>query len=663
MIEVKGTRNREPARDPGDPLNLHRPEAAAARVIAPVVGALVGVALYLRSFLGSSAEAGPLGGEAPHGDGRAGGEDAAPRAKPVVKVLPQPREAGEDGGKAAPAEEEAGGPGRLPQVFGPFESGIIAPVPAFDVAFVLPHAAANANTVVPPPAAAPRARAADGSGQAAPAGAEAPPVIMTDDRIEVPEPPPDGEPEGEGADTGSQDGAAVPPPGRNRAPRNAGAVYLGEVGSGATLAIALSHLLAGSEDPDGDPLSVTAPPIADFGVVEARGTGWRYHADTERLGEVEVTFEVSDGQLSVAQRAILRVTENELAGTEGDDLIVGGHGRDAIRGGAGDDNLAGLAGRDVIHGDEGDDNIAGGPGNDTLSGGAGDDVIAGGAGDDLISGGPGADRLHGEDGADVIYGDEGADLIDGGAGEDLMFGGDGDDLVDGGDGADHLDGGAGNDTLSGGADGDVLIGGAGEDLVRAGDGDDLVLAEDDGAADHYDGGTGQDRLDYSAATEGVTFDLAAGTATGASVGADSFEAFETFVGSAAADTFLAGPGSGTFTGNGGGDIYAFVQGDALEPVASVYRITDFGLADQIWVTSGGSTKKIAKAQKSLEERIDEFFEDFAADAQVGEPRLRFTHDWTDEYRRTLVEVDFDRDENVDLSILLDGEHVLVLDQA
>ncbi|MCX7646159.1 MAG: cadherin-like domain-containing protein [Rhodobacteraceae bacterium] len=663
MIEVKGTRNSRPERDPGDPLNLHRPEAGAVRALAPVVGALVGVALYLRSFLGSSAEAASGGGEAAEGDGRPGGEDAAPRARPVVKALPQPRPAAEAGGKAAPAEEEAAGPGPLPKVFGPFESAIISPVPAFDMAFALPHAAANANTVVPPPPAAPRAPVPEGAGQTGPAGAGARPAVVTEDGIEVAEPPPGGgEPAGGAAEEAAPVGATAPPPERNRAPRNAGPVYLGEVGSGATLAIALSHLLANSSDPDGDPLSVTAP-VASVGTVEARGSGWRYHADTERLGEVEVTFEVSDGRLSVAQRAILRVTENELSGTEGDDLIVGRAGRDAIRGGAGDDNLAGLGGRDIIHGDEGDDNIAGGPGNDTLSGGAGDDVIAGGAGDDWISGGAGADRLHGEDGADVIYGDAGGDLIDGGAGDDLMFGGEGDDLVDGGAGADHLDGGAGNDTLSGGADADVLVGAAGEDLVRAGEGDDLVLADDDGAADHYDGGAGQDRLDYSAATEGVTFDLAAGTATGASVGTDSFESFEHFVGSAAADTFLAGPGSGTFTGNGGGDLYAFVQGDALEPVVSVYRITDFGLTDRIWVTAGSSTKKISKAQKTLEERIGDFFEDFAQDAGVGEPRLRYTHDWTDEYRRTLVEVDFDRDERVDLSILLDGEHALVLDQA
>jgi Ca2+-binding RTX toxin-like protein len=665
MIEVKGTRSEKRQAEAGDPLNLIRPEAGAAKTMGPVVGALVGLAIYLRSFLGSTAKAAPVGRDpAAGGADPAEGDDGA-RARPVVKALPQQRPAGEREGKAAPgAEEELAGPVRMPKVFGPLDSGILVPLPAFDAAFALPRAAANANTIVPPPAGPREAGDAAGGGSSyvGPAGA-AQPATVEGDGIRLSDPTADGE--------AAQDEAGEVPPGeagsaapaRNRAPRNAGPVHLGEVGSGATLAIALSQLLANSGDPDGDALSVTTPPVPASGMMAPRGQGWRYTADADRLGEVELTYEVGDGLHRVIQTAILDVVENRLSGTEGDDLLVGTHGRDAIRGGAGGDNLAGLAGRDVIHGEEGDDNIAGGDGNDTLSGGAGDDVIAGGAGDDWISGGAGNDRLHGEAGRDVIYGDHGDDLIEGGADDDLLFGGGGDDLVLGGDGADHLDGGDGNDTLLGGAGDDILMGGAGEDLVMAGEGDDLVLADDDGAADHYDGGSGLDRLDCSAAAEGVTFDLAAGTVTGGSVGADSFEGFEHLVGSGASDSFIAGPGSATFTGNGGGDLYEFVQGDALEPVPSVYRITDFGLSDLIWITSGDSTRKISKAQKSLEERIDSFFEDFADQASLDEPRLRFTHDWTDDFRRTLVEVDFDRDDRVDLTILLDGEHVLALDQA
>lgn len=664
MIEVKGTRSEKRQAEAGDPLKLIRPEAGATKAMGPVVGALVGLAIYLRSFLGSTAEAAPAGGDPAAGGAGPAGGDVAARTRPVFKALPQQRPAEESEGKAAPPAEEVAGPARMPKVFGPFDSGILGPLPAFDIAFSLPHVAANANTIVPP-AAGPREAGDVAGGVSSPVRPAGPvqPATAEGDGIRLPDPPADGEAAEVEAGEDPPGAASSGEPVRNRAPRSTGPVHLGEVGSGATLAIALSQLLANSGDPDGDGLSVTSPPVPASGTIAARGQGWRYVADTDRLGEVELTYEVGDGLHRVIQTAILDVVENRLTGTEGDDLLVGTHGRDVIRGGAGDDNLAGLAGRDVILGEEGDDNIAGGDGNDTLLGGAGGDVVAGGAGDDWISGGAGNDRLYGEAGRDVIYGDDGDDLIEGGADDDLLFGGAGDDLIDGGDGADLLDGGEGNDTLLGGAGGDILTGGAGEDLVMAGEGDDLVLASDDGAADHHDGGAGHDRLDYSAATEGLTFDIAAGTATGGSVGADSFEGFEHLVGSRASDTFIAGQGSVTFTGNGGGDLYEFVQGDALEPVPSVYRITDFGLSDLIWITSGGSTRKISKAQKSLEERIDEFFEDFADDADLAQPRLRFTHDWTDDYRRTLVEVDFDRDDGVDLTILLDGEHVLVLDQA
>ena len=355
------------------------------------------------------------------------------------------------------------------------------------------------------------------------------------------------------------------------------------------------------------------------------------------------------------------MVENQYSGTDTDDLIVGTQGRDAIRGLAGNDNLAGLGGRDVIHGDEGNDNIAGGAGNDSLFGGDGDDIIAAGSGDDWVSGGMGNDQLYGEDGDDVIYGEAGNDTAYGGNGSDMLFGGEGNDLLDGGDGDDILIGDAGNDSLFGGAGNDILSDGAGKDVLSGGAGNDIVLASNDGASDYFDGGDGQDKLDYSDATSGVVLDLTTGVADGPSIGTDSFENFEHYVGSTHSDTIVAGAGQASFEGNGGHNIYQFVQGDTVEPMPSIYHISDFSGDDMIRFSSASGGKQIQKAQKSIEDRIDDFFDDFADNSRVDEPRLRYSHEWTDEYRHTIVEVDFDGDRSVDLTLMIDGEHVFVVE--
>lgn len=93
-------------------------------------------------------------------------------------------------------------------------------------------------------------------------------------------------------------------------------------------------------------------------------------------------------------------------------------GSPTIRGTSGDDRLRGTPGADVIAGLGGDDR---------LLGLGGDDVLCGGSGQDVLVGGPGADELHGETDAKVAedtdyylyYGD----TLDGGPGSDLLDGG------------------------------------------------------------------------------------------------------------------------------------------------------------------------------------------------------------------------------------------------
>jgi Ca2+-binding RTX toxin-like protein len=699
MIEVKGTRTAAAAQvDPADPLGLRREPLPAGRALAVWMGGLIGLALYLKSFLWpgeAAANPEPESGRAPDtGDDNQGiPTPHAMQARPGT-AEPEPSAA-----HSASEASEAHRPSMLsrPEAVSRFDSRFAASLPALK----LPTPFLSANDVLPPfrplrdpvpETVVPRSGGGVGS-----AGAGAPP---TGGRPPPPLP-------------GDRDGTADP---RNRAPRNSGPVNLGEVGSGATLAIALSHLLAKTADADGDVLTVSMGG-ASQGQIGSVSGGWRYLADTEALGEVTLRFRVSDGTALVEQTATLTVVENLFSGSELADLLVGTQGRDRILGKGGDDNLAGLGGRDRIEGGDGADNIAGGAGNDSLDGGAGDDVIAGGAGHDWIAGGAGNDRLHGEAGDDVIEGEAGDDLATGDAGNDTLRGGTGrdtlaggadDDWIGAGDGndslqgdaghdalfaeagADHLSGGSGNDQLFGGTGGDslagddgqdllagdagddrldggagadILMGGAGADSVSGGAGADVVLADDDAAADQFDGGDGLDQLTFSAATDGVEINLMTQMATGDSTGEDSFDGFETFVGSTHDDVFVASDETATLTGNGGADLYQFQPGDTVAPVISIFQITDFDSDDLIWIATAQGARQIRKAQAALEDSIDNFFEEFSEGINADEPRLRYSHEWTDSYQRTLVEVDFDHDDHIDLTLQIDGEHLLALDRA
>ena len=836
MIEVKSIRSAREKADPTDPLGLRPAAEPATKFLSSWAVGLLSFGLYLRSFLWQDHEA--------FAAAPAPTQDKPQTPDPVVARLPAPEEPeATDEADADPtgSQDLAVSYFELPVVTGIVQGVAFAPVP------LMPVEPLTANSSLPPFFSAtgrlPVIEGAppDGSfgGAAIHATADQltyapdnPPVAPTDTPVAPPRPsaevirpdfgnsaPPPAPP---APDTDDPDapigrGPDTPPdwsegeekehtPPRNRAPRNTGPVVLGDVGSGALLAITLSHFLSQTRDADGDPLRVTIGQVGS-GALIPQGDGWQYAVDTDDLGEVRITYTVSDGEFDVAQTAILNVVENAFTGTGEDDRIVGTHGRDVIEALGGDDIVAGLEGRDRIYGGDGDDSIAGGDGDDQLYGGDGDDFIAGGGGNDLIFGGAGDDRLQGDDGDDIVHGDAGADVIDGGAGQDHLYGGsdddrvaggegndllqgndgqdmlfgengadhvlggtghdvvfggagddrlhgqdgndsvhggDGNDIVDGGAGLDVLTGGAGMDTLQGGLDDDTLDGGAGADLlsgdeghdqlsggdgedvihggagqdtihggadadivfggadndviagdaghdilfgdegsdlifggdaddilsggadaddVQGGAGNDTVLADDDGADDLYDGGDGADVLTYVNATEGVSFDLTDGVVTGMTIGTDTIDGFETFVGSGNDDSFHVSDGDGVLTGSGGADLYDFVQGDRVDLARSIYEITDFSDDDRIWISRDDSRHQIRRDQRSLEDRIEQGLDDYAADIGTAEPRLVFQHDWTNDFRRTVIEVDFDRDDTIDLEIHLTGDHVLLVEHA
>jgi Ca2+-binding RTX toxin-like protein len=322
---------------------------------------------------------------------------------------------------------------------------------------------------------------------------------------------------------------------RNRAPTKSASVFLEDTISGAAMLIALDALLAHSADADGDVLIVRNITASSGTLLRAEG-GWMFTPDPETVGPVVFTYEISDGLASVQQVARVMVLPDAQDGTGAEDQLTGTGHVDQLRGGAGDDVLTGLGGGDLLFGGDGDDRLTGGAGNDTLDGGAGNDTLAGGSGNDLLFGGDGDDQLSGGTGRDQLYGDAGNDVLNGDAGDDYLSGGDGDDQLTDGTGTDLVAGDAGNDHFTPSAD---------------------------STADQFDGGEGEDLLDYAALHAGVVVDLAAGTASGAEIGADTVIAIEDVTGSAGNDVLGGDEAANRLSGGAGDDHISGEGGDDL----------------------------------------------------------------------------------------------------
>ena len=145
----------------------------------------------------------------------------------------------------------------------------------------------------------------------------------------------------------------------------------------------------------------------------------------------------------------------------------------------------------------------------------------------------------------TVVGDDGPNELNGTPGADVIVGGPGDDTIDGGGGNDHVCGGAGTD---------MVRGGAGSDLVDPGAGDDRA-----------EGGDGSDALVYTDAPSGVTANLATGAASGGG-GTDSFEGFESVLGSTFADNLTGDAARNNLLAQGGNDTLHGEDGaDGLDP--------------------------------------------------------------------------------------------------
>jgi Ca2+-binding RTX toxin-like protein len=302
---------------------------------------------------------------------------------------------------------------------------------------------------------------------------------------------------------------------------------------------------------------------------------------------------------------------DKLNGAEGDDDLLGGTGNDTINGGTGLDVIAGDTGNDKLDGGADDDVVGGGDGTDTVNGGAGNDTLSGGAGNDKVGGGTGDDALNGDDGNDALTGGDGNDTISGGAGNDKVGGGTGDDDLNGGDGNDGLTGGDGNDTL---------LGGAGDDKLDGGKGTDHLLAGEDAGNDALGGGAGEDLVDYSAASTGMTINLAIGVAFGttttATSGTDKLSGIEDVLGSAFDDVIIGskgdnkldggdgndhltgGKGADTLTGGAGNDVFVFTSVKDSD-LNKTDVITDFHAGDVIDLSAIDAIKGVAGSAFTL----------------------------------------------------------------
>lgn len=670
-IEIKGTK---PGKEAPEGAERYVSRSAERRSGAPYYAALAvaAVAAYLKSLFvprPTVAEEVDQEAVAPRADAlrlvhseelaapvpARAAEAPRPLAEPPLPILPSGMSLLDDGPELLSRGLRFANPDPHPDL-GDFKASPIIPQPINDNGGSLPSGSGGRGDEPPSGGGRPR-DAARPEPETAEPGEEAKPVPRPSgqDKPDKPGKPDGGDP-------------ATPPTAeqRNRAPVVNGPVQLGDVGGCALLTIALSDLLRGASDPDGDALAVRDV-RASSGTVTADGSGWVF--DPDAPGPVTITYAVTDGEFSVARTAHLTVLERPpIGGTDGDDIILGTPCADDIAAGEGDDNVDARGGDDLVDGGGGSDHVIAGGGADTVLGGPGDDVVFAGVGADAVSGGAGRDRLFGEAGDDLLFGEAGDDLLEGGEGRDILDGGEGDDRLLGGEGGDRLYGAAGADDLSGGTGADVLVGGggddrmrgdegadilsdgAGRDLVSGGAGDDVIVLAFDGAQDTVDGGSGRDTLDLSAATADLTVDLVGGTVSARGLGIERIASVEAIVAGSGDDDFVVGGRDVVLTGGSGRDVFAFSDPAEAHDGIRIVQITDFSVGDYIDLDRCTLFREETAAGRALADALRG-----EADAPTG---IQYRFERLDGGDRTVVTADLDHDDTFETTIVLDGEHAL-----
>lgn len=121
------------------------------------------------------------------------------------------------------------------------------------------------------------------------------------------------------------------------------------------------------------------------------------------LHNIRIRVEDDDDRSADAASGIAR----KIAGTNGNDHLVGNGNGNNMLGLDGNDTIVGKGGNDTLNGGRGQDILRGGDGNDTITGEVGRDVIVGGRGNDRLFGGPDGDLF-------VFSRNFGNDIVSGG---------------------------------------------------------------------------------------------------------------------------------------------------------------------------------------------------------------------------------------------------------
>lgn len=245
---------------------------------------------------------------------------------------------------------------------------------------------------------------------------------------------------------------------------------------GTTGAKTLAQFFIDSTDPDGLALSNLNPSQTTTYTFKAT---FDINAGNEYQGAI-VVFDLQIGISSnIPQECIDAgiVIENIIFGTVNNDNITGTNKNDLIFGLEGNDKINGSNGDDCIVGGEGNDKLNGSNGKDVVLGQEGDDVVDGSNGVDLSYGGPGNDKMNGTNGVDNMFAGEGDDIINASNGNDYVIAGPGNDKIDAGNGADYVEGNEGDDDMKGRNGNDTLLGGADTDKADGGLGTDTCDAE------------------------------------------------------------------------------------------------------------------------------------------------------------------------------------------
>jgi Ca2+-binding RTX toxin-like protein len=467
-----------------------------------------------------------------------------------------------------------------------------------------------------------------------------------------------------------KDPPADPPKRVNHAPVSAGAVDLGSGLVNESIIISLSQLLTGTHDPDGDALTVQSLSV-DHGKLQVLAPDrWLYTPEHDGTGDVQFSYSITDGIASIAQSAhadLHLAPDEEIHGTDSDDLLIGTPRNDVIDAGGGNDIVYGREGNDTIYGGAGDDRILGGDGDDILFGGPGNDTIFGGAGNDTIFGGAGNDILYGEDGNDLILGGEGDDFASGGQGNDTILGGpgndtlqgdEGNDRIDGEDGNDHIDGGAGNDTLvggegndciAGGTGNDTIAGGAGDDRIDAGSGDDVIILTADGGHDVITGGSGKDTLDLSQIVFDENVDLPDGIVEIGDGGTAQIFEIENVHGGHGRDRLVADAHVNIMEGGDGNDTFVFQDLASLQNDGGPRdHIVDFSVGDRLDLSRVGQELDDFAGQKLFFAGADQSNFD-----EVG--AVTYHHEIVSDVQEiTVVAGNLDGNPDHEFEIVLDG---------